>query len=152
MIRQALIAAVSALTMAACSSHSAVDDVADGIAAARQSGDFTAVTAMADSVAAAPDDLSIDELANLAVAYVAITNNAVALDSADMADDAMRNFTRLYDTMMERDSAKAIKAIGNIADRNSRVDLTAIDSAYTRALQQLETLKKLSSNQCHSSK
>lgn len=136
--------------MASCAPRSGVDDVADGIASARESGDFAQVTAMADSVADMADRLSSEQLGALAVAYVEITNNAVVLDSTGRAERAMRNFTRLYDTMMSRDSAEARDVIADIADENPRINLNEIDSAYTRALQQITTLNSL--KPCPSSK
>lgn len=145
-----VLTALMAMMASSCASRSGVDDVADGIASARESGDFAQVTAMADSVADMTDRLSSEQLGALAVAYVEITNNAVALDSTGRAERAMRNFTRLYDTMMSRDSAEARDVIADIADENPRINLNEIDSAYTRALQQIATLNTL--KPCRSSK
>lgn len=138
-------AAVAALLPVVSACSSPADRLASQLADAIADGDMALSTALADSLYADSASCSLDNLATLSVAYISINNSAVAADSLDRSFHAMSRFISVYSMMTARDSAKTADIAREIAADNPAVNLPEADSLYSRALTQLETLRRVTS-------
>ena len=145
MRRLPLTAAATAILLLGAGCSSPADRLASQLADAIADGDIALSTALADSLYADSASCSLDNLATLSVAYISINNAAVRADSLDKSLHAMSRFTAVYAMMNSRDSAATADIAQEIAADNPAVNLRTADSLYTRALTQLETLRRAAS-------
>ncbi len=136
------IAIVALPLLVACSSTQ--DRVVDEMADALVDGRYDEAWTLADSLTADRANCSVENLADVAVAWVMLNNEAVKTDSIEAGEVAMNSFRTVYSTMVERDSSEAVEQIEKIRRKNPQLSLTAIDSMYEATLQQVETLRRVS--------
>lgn len=135
-----------ALLAAACSGiGSRLDDLAGSIDSISSTGDFNTALAIADSLTADTASLDPSQSVRLMAAWVAITNEATRLDSADVAIHAMTGFTAVYSSAYAKDSSATESQIRKLHDKNPALDLNRVDTLYTAALSQLDALRAVAS-------
>ena len=136
------IAVVALPFLVACSSTQ--DRVVDEMADALVDGRYDEAWTLADSLTEDRANCSVENLADVAVAWVMLNNEAVKTDSIEAGEVAMNSFRTIYSAMVERDSSEAVEQIEKMRRKNPQLNLTAIDSMYTATLQQVETLRRVS--------